>query len=777
EEPLADDRVLETLHDVFGHPSLRPGQAAVINRVLQGRDILAIMPTGAGKSLTFQLASLLLPSTTLVLSPLIALMKDQVEAMPPALRQRSVLINSTLSPAEQQRAVEEIAGGSYKLVYAAPERLRQHSFLRALRQAGVSLVVVDEAHCISLWGHDFRPDYLTIPSALPELGDPPVLAITATATPRMEAAIAAGFGRELDKVRTSVFRSNLHYEVHRLPGREQKVAKVIEVCREERGAGIVYVSSRKDAEAIAALLRDRGVGAIAYHAGLDPRTRARSQDRFMSGQTRVVVATVAFGMGVDKRDVRFIVHLNPPRSLEAYAQESGRAGRDGLPARCVLLVAPADQASLNRLARRDEQDIDTLRQIYAGVKRSAQGRWAIVDPGSLLPPRSYEDDPDDEPDPRIGLGLLEQARLLRRHPDAPVTYTIQLAAFPGDSTAPASDVDPRFTQLAEWSGLADGRGGVTIRTVEACDQLDVSPLELGRLLAGQPSVSFREGPRLVCLELLPAGSDAAARLGEILARARKEAQARIQQVMNYASGTRCRHVALASHLGESLPPCGDSCDVCLDAVAPAERSRAAPTGDGTPPAPTRLSADDALAVLTAVRTFPFPMGKTGLAKLLLGSVESRVRDDRSASFGALSSFKKGKVEGLIDRLVEDGLLFRDLDHEYKLIRLTDRGAAAGSDDLAAYDEQPAPSDAADLSPEDQVIFVRLRDWRLERASRDAVAPFVIAHNTWLVELAQRHPRTLEELAAVKGFGQSRTEKYGDEILAVIAEATTSSDSD
>jgi ATP-dependent DNA helicase RecQ len=770
EEPIADERVLSTLHDVFGHESLRPGQAAVINRVLAGRDTLAILPTGAGKSLTFQLASLLLPGTTLVLSPLIALMKDQVEAMPPALRQRTVLINSTLSPAEQQLATETIASGAAKLVYAAPERLRQHGFLRALRQGNVSLVVVDEAHCISLWGHDFRPDYLTIPAALPELGDPSLLAVTATATPRMETGIAAGFDRELDRVRTSVFRPNLRYEVHRLSGREEKVKKVLEIAREDKGAGIVYVSSRKDAEAIAALLRDRGVSAVPYHAGLDPDTRAGNQERFMRGQARVVVATVAFGMGVDKRDVRFIVHLNPPRSLEAYAQESGRAGRDGLPARCVLLIAPADQASLNRLARRDEQDIDTLRRLYMAVKQTARGRWAIVDPNALLPPPAYDDDPDDEPDPRIGLGLLDQARLLRRHPDAPVTYSLHRQDATGNAPATdtVTDADPPFAALAAWSGLNE-RGSATFRTAEACDHLDLSPLDLGRLLASQPDISFSEGPRLVCLELLPAGTDAGTRLNDILARARREAKARIQQVITYATGTRCRHAVLASHLGESLEPCGDSCDICLGEVAPDLRGKSAASDTAT--TCTRLTPADALAVLNAVRTLPFGMGKTGLARLLLGSVESRVRPDRSASFGALSAFKKGMVEGLIDRLVDDGFLFRDLDHEYKLIRLTERGAAATLDDLGAYAEEQSASDAADLSSDDQVVFMRLRDWRLDRASRDGVAPFVIAHNTSLVEIAQRRPKTLEDLASIKGFGANRTEKYGPEIMTVLRTAT------
>ena len=424
EEPLADSRALETLRAVFGHDRFLPGQTAVINRVLAGTDTLAILPTGAGKSLTFQLPSLLLPGTTLVLSPLIALMKDQVEGLPPALRERTVLVNSTLTPAQQQRAMDEIAAGSYKLVYAAPERLRQHGFLRALRQAGVSLVVVDEAHCISLWGHDFRPDYLSIPAALPELGNPPLLAMTATASPETASSLSVAFRRDLDVVRTSSFRPNLFYAAERLGSKEEKARRVVALCRELRGQGIVYVSSRRDAENLAGVLGDNGVRAVPYHAGLEPRLRAANQDRFMRGDARVVVATVAFGMGVDKPDVRFIIHFSPSTSLEAYAQESGRAGRDGEPSRCVLLYTSSDRATQTRLARRDAMDLATLRQVYAGIKRHAAGSWAIFDPSRIVLGGEPGDDPDEAPDPRIGIGLLVEGGLLERHPNAPATWTL-----------------------------------------------------------------------------------------------------------------------------------------------------------------------------------------------------------------------------------------------------------------------------------------------------------------------------------------------------------------
>ena len=217
----------------------------------------------------------------------------------------------------------------------------------------MSLVVVDEAHCLSLWGHDFRPDYLSIPASQPELGDPPLLAMTATASPETASSLAAAFRRDLDVVRTSSFRSNLFYAAERFNTKEEKARRVVSLCRELPGVGIVYVSSRRDAENLAGVLRDNGVSAVPYHAGLEPAIRAANQDRFMRGAVRVVVATVAFGMGVDKRDVRFIIHFSPATSLEAYAQESGRAGRDGEDSRCVLLYTAADKSSMTRLARRD----------------------------------------------------------------------------------------------------------------------------------------------------------------------------------------------------------------------------------------------------------------------------------------------------------------------------------------------------------------------------------------------------------------------------------------
>jgi ATP-dependent DNA helicase RecQ len=753
---------LAKLEEMFGYSSLRPGQASVIANVLEHRDTLATMPTGAGKSLTFQFPAMLIDGATLVISPLIALMKDQVESLPAAVRDRTVIVNSSLSPEAQRQAMDRIASGQAKLVYAAPERLRQHTFLRALHDANVRLLVIDEAHCISLWGHNFRPDYLAIPAVLPALGQPAVLAITATATPEMAEAISASLGRDLKRVHASLFRPNLLYEAYRCANREEKLLQLTAICRKERGAGIVYVGSRRDADAIAALLRDRGVGAVSYHAGLDLEARSRAQERFMSGSARVVVATVAFGMGVDKSDVRFIIHLSPPRSLEAYAQESGRAGRDGNPARCVLLYSTSDKSQLNRLARLDQLSISTLRQVYSALKDSAVGRWAILDPSQLIRSPAQE---EDRTDPRIALGILIQAGLIRQHPDAPL-FRVVSCTSPKQSKAVPS-LDPASRRLQSWLGLDESGASERFETARACQALDCSPEDINALLASQPDLTIKDGPRLTCLELLPTGPDAGQRIAAVLDRSSQAANLRIDQVMRYAAGRACRHQVLAAHLGERLDPCGTACDVCLGTTPGVATRQTASPAAASPSPRSSTTAADAMATLEAVRTLPFRVGKTGLVRLLLGSVESRIRADRSDSFGRLSDVKKSRVEALIDRLIDDGLLYRDLEHEYKLISLTSRGANATIDDLVAYDPATANAASSRSGVIDRKLLDRLVAWRRERAHADDVPPYVVAHNAMLEEIVRVRPASIAELQRINGFGPKRVDLYGESILAAL----------
>jgi ATP-dependent DNA helicase RecQ len=751
-----DPRVLETLRRDFGHNALRPGQERVMRQVLADRDTLAVMPTGAGKSLTFQLPAMIREGTTLVISPLIALMKDQVESLPEPVRARTALINSTLSGEEYRSRLAELRDGTLKLVYVAPERLRDHQFLRALRGAGVSLVVIDEAHCISMWGHDFRPDYLFIPKALVELGDPTVLAITATATPAMAREIGRRLNRNLSQLRVSVFRSNLYYEVYQVQRREEKLQKLLTICSKLKGAGIVYVGSRKDAESIAGLLSANRISALPYHAGLDPAVRAHNQETFMAGAVRVVVATVAFGMGVDKADVRFIVHFAPPASLEAYAQESGRAGRDQERARCILLSTPTDEPALKRMAKRDEISIDELRRVYREIRAHARGDWAILDRNDLESPSQDE---DDYVDPKIAIGILEQANLLVRHPDAPRSYEIWLGRISGEPATPLAQ------QVRDWLAeeIAE-QGSATIETALACRRLGVSPSELDRAFSEIPGWRVRDGQRGVCLQLLPAEKNANAVLTGIIDRAADDANRRIRQVMAYVRGTTCRHVVLADHLGEHLAPCEKHCDNCTRPPVPASEREPIKRNQRS-----YTTAEDALATLRALKTIPFPVGKTGLSRLMAGSVESRIRADRSPEFGALAALSTGKIEGLIDQLIEEDFLFRDLDHEYKLISLTAKGRDATLRDLAEFDTRTAHQKGGAISDEDTAIVERLRAWRREKATQDQLPPYLILHDSVIHNLATARPATHAELARVPGIGTAKLESLGDDILRILSE--------
>jgi ATP-dependent DNA helicase RecQ len=371
----ASDELLHVLKDAFGYDSFRPGQLPIVQSVLDGKDCVGVMPTGAGKSLTYQLPARLLGGTTLVISPLIALMKDQVDALGEA-GMRATFLNSSLEPNERRERVERLAAGEYELLYAAPEGL-EASVGRALERVKLKLIAVDEAHCISQWGHDFRPAYRKLSGLRARFSGVPLLALTATATREVSKDIVEQLGMRAPNVfRGSFFRENLRVSAYdkgalgKLTTREA-IARLALARRGE--SGIVYCLSRKTTEATVAFLLQQGVRAAAYHAGLDTAERSRVQEAFKNDQIDVTVATIAFGMGIDKSNVRYVIHRDMPRSIEGYYQEIGRAGRDGLNSDCVLFYSWADVKAYDRFAdSSDDIAAERLRSQSRAMHRLAE---------------------------------------------------------------------------------------------------------------------------------------------------------------------------------------------------------------------------------------------------------------------------------------------------------------------------------------------------------------------------------------------------------------------
>ena len=360
---MSEEQFLEALESHFSLRSFRPGQLEVIQSVASGKDTLVVMPTGGGKSLCYQLPAMVREGVTLVISPLIALMKDQVDALI-ARGLPATFINSSLSAGEQSRRISDMAAERYKLVYVAPERFRHRRFVEELSRMKVSFVAVDEAHCVSQWGHDFRPDYLRVGEALEWIGSPPVSAFTATATPDVQADIRKFLRLREPNIYVRGFaRANLSFSVVATAKRADKFARLSRLIGTE-AKGIIYCATRKRVEEVAEHLNEWSIPHVAYHGGLDDGERNRLQDQFMSGEVEVAVATNAFGMGIDRSDLRFIVHFEMPGSVEAYYQEAGRAGRDGLPSTCVLFYNYADRRTQDFFIDGANPSAEFVREVY-----------------------------------------------------------------------------------------------------------------------------------------------------------------------------------------------------------------------------------------------------------------------------------------------------------------------------------------------------------------------------------------------------------------------------
>ncbi|MGC9349022.1 MAG: RecQ family ATP-dependent DNA helicase [Anaerolineae bacterium] len=759
EERLA---IEQAVRDTFGFESLLPGQLETIAGVMRDENVLTILPTGGGKSLCYQMPALLADEgTTLVISPLIALMKDQVDSLPEKLRERATTINSSLEGDVLRRRLERTARGDYRLLYAAPERLRQPAFLHTLRRAGVNRLVIDEAHCVSVWGHDFRPDYLKLFEAWQTLGEAPILALTATAPPRVRRDIIQHLSpdRPMAIVVGNVFRPNLQLEVFHAANVDEKIRRLVTFCQSSSGSGIVYADTRDRCEQLAGILRSQGVDAAHYHAGISNRDEV--QDAFMSGETRVIVATIAFGMGIDKADIRSIVHFRPPASLESYYQEAGRAGRDGLPARCLLMYAQSDRSVLTRRVRRDLPTIEFLRQVYAAAYRHL-GQSSVAKVACADLERELQ---VDDTRVRVALSILEENDLLRRGPDIPRTALVRVRT-PRSSETPVPEGFRAFCDAArcrpeQWQQT---------HLLDVAQQigLDAEVIE-DTVLAWQDAglLRARFSGRDMLLARKKAPSDVARRIGLWVDSFAAIQEQRIDEIASYATADHCRHGYLSAYLGgEKIDQCG-ACDNCV-LLSTAKK-------EVFPEDHEQLG-----TILDCAGKAPWSWGRYSLVSILQGNNDAPAKAGGYPGFGALSFRSKSAINKLIEILLEHNLLApRQLDHGGTVLDLTRAGRAAVKRPatLKKITEPPPPSPQVPKSPAhdpgkqiDQALFDRLRSWRRREAKKRGVPPYVIFHDNHLRDIAMAKPQSEKALLAVKGVGSRKLEEYGDAVLKIVRRA-------
>ena len=677
----------------FGLQSFRPGQREVIESIVSGNDCMCVMPTGGGKSLCYQLPSVIRPGLTIVVSPLIALMKDQVDS----LGKRGIpaaLINSTLSQSEQQQRLQDVAAGKYQLVYVAPERLRNNRFLEAIRATPIQLLAIDEAHCISQWGHDFRPDYARIGRFREWLGGVQTVALTATATPRVREDIVQVLGLQRPKQFMSGFaRPNLHFGVVTRSTDRDKDEELEGFLKGMHGSGIIYAATRKRCDALVEWISKKiKVPVGAYHAGLQPDQRRVIQDRFMKNDLRIIVATNAFGMGIDKPDLRFVIHYNMPGSLEAYYQEAGRAGRDGEQSVCVMLYSFQDRHIQEFFIDNNYPSKELITKVYDFLAAREE------DPIELTQEEIRDALGENVSPEAIGssLQVLGRTGVLER-----LEMGGGLAMVRIESNLPTlvellpreAKVQRKLLRVIERA-VGDRRG----------EQVFVHPrwlLQASELERDQLNRAMRELCRLEGVDYVPPFRGRAvhflrrgvpfAELGidfEALDKLKKAEYDRLNQVINYAQSPLCRQATILNYFGDpSAENCGQ-CDRCgrspgwpklqlpacsnlpdqVDSNKSVSRSGDSPVGASKPTSENRgqasgLSPEQQLSILEeivrAIERIHGRIGKILLAQYLCGSQNSKLQKlnlHRLSGFGILAGFRQSDGVELIDVLMATGIL-------------------------------------------------------------------------------------------------------------------------
>jgi ATP-dependent DNA helicase RecQ len=733
----------------------------VVRHVVESGDALVVMPTGAGKSLCYQLPALALGGVAIVVSPLIALMKDQAEGLS-ARGVRATLINSTLTPEERKERLRELVEGSWEVVFVAPERFNP-GFLERIKQADIRLFAIDEAHCLSQWGHDFRPDYLRLGHVRRELlKDHQIrtIALTATATPEVQADILRTIGIEgCRKFIRGFDRTNLQLSVQAVANIRKKDELLPGLC--EDGTTLVYCSTRKSVERATAVLRSAGVMAGMYHAGLDIPDRTAVQDAFMEGRVPVVVATNAFGMGVDKADVRTIIHYDIPGTVEAYYQEIGRAGRDGLPSRVYLLFKEEDRKIQEFFIDAAHPPADWVRRIWDALESAGENPvFKTLDALAQALPQEA-----GERAAASCLYILQREGWVRR---------ISPTERPGMV---------RFTgRLAETSGLRHRlysylrgfkKDQVGIWPDRIAEELDLSREQVTAALRGLEDrgvLQYSAPERAGGVELLRSGEKLS--IDEDAIRRRRERELlKLQRMVDYAySG--CRRRYILDYFGDTAPyeRCGD-CDACR-AGRPLGRKAVALSEE------QRTAVRKVLACVARLKT---PYSPTMVAMVLTGSQDEKLalmKLNQLSTYGILSELTIKEVEGLIEELGRAGALLKQSmtrtingrERSYLTVSLTELGWKVMRDAEAPFEMVwPRVSAQAPIKTKRRAATLQgtLQTIR-KRLAKDNDLPLqAVAPDRSLEELARVKPATRQAMLGIVGLSEEKVARFGEAFLKAI----------
>lgn len=771
------EEVTQALEHFFGFPSFRDGQQEVIENVLQGRDVMAIMPTSAGKSLLYQLPALMLPGVTIVISPLISLMKDQVDK----LREKGLpasLINSSLTDAQRQAEIDDALSGHTKLLFIAPERFRSRSFKRIIAKLNVSLFAVDEAHCVSSWGHDFRPDYLKLGRAVKLCGRPPILAVTATATENVRSDIKVHLDLKEDYYcRIAGFdRPNLRFDVQQVTTNDEKISAIANFARRVEGTGIVYCSTRKNTEKLVASLGKAGISAAVYHAGLAPDTRRMVQEDFMAGKIPLVCATNAFGLGIDKQDVRFVAHYDLPGSVEAYYQEAGRAGRDGKPSECLLLFRPGDIYIQEFLIETSYPSKALVESVYRELLKLDDGRHELT-LGAL---KRRIPDAKSERTLSAAQRLLEEAGHIDRGGRLDNPARVRKLREPKKGSRAASQ--KLFGQLIRVYkerldiGISETLPELVHTTGATVDELrrmlptlrDGGYIEYHAPFAGRSVTVLYPVVRIPELKVNY----------DVVQERRRRDQERLQRIIDFAYSPTCRRAYILKYFGAPFDvECGN-CDVCNP------RAGVAKARDLTDSELIALK-----KMLSCVARMRGNFGKAKVVQVLKGSRAKDIRDhrlDQLSTHGILKDWGQTALSSFLSECIKRRLVVetRDSQGRYPKVELTELGREVLFDreriQMVVPGNQSSKrrrntarhtveaSRARHLgSGEDEDLFQALRQLRMKLSKQRNVEPYRVFPDRTLRAIAEAHPRTKNELSGLPGIGPAKLRQFGKIIVDFI----------